>query len=111
MKLTLQSLCKKQAIPFAIFFVSAIIIWYIGPQLTPAHPEKRIYIITALFLLWMLKFIFFDIQTTQDTSIPPSSETTKRLQTLQGRFQGAIDFLKKTIVSKQGANVSLAHLP
>lgn len=117
MKPTIQSICKKQAIPGAIFFALAIFIWYVGPELAIAnrlpfaHPEKRIYIITAFFLLWMLKLIFFDVQPEDKKAIPFSSETAKKLQTLQGRFQGAIQFLKKTLVSKQGRNVSLAHLP
>src|SRR4029079_11270390 len=43
------------------------------------------------------------------TQITP--ETAKKLQTLQGRFQGALDFLKKMLVNKQGKKFNLSHLP
>lgn len=121
MKLTIPNTYKKQAIPLVIFVSLSLVIWFIGPFLAIAHheplthPEKRLYIIAALFLLWLLKFIFFDAtapvkkNVSLVTQLPP--ETAKRLQTLQGRFQGALNFLKKTIVTKQDLKINLSHLP
>lgn len=121
MKLTIPNIYKKQAIPLVIFVSISLFIWFMGPLLAVAnhvpltHPEKRLYIIAAFFLLWLLKFIFFDMaepaqkKESQITSLTP--EAAKKLQTLQGRFQGALNFLKKTIINKQDGKINLSHLP
>jgi len=110
MKITIPSIYKKQIIPFALFIALSSFIWFVTP---PEHSEKRFYIIAALFLLWMLKWIFFDAAPTKDkpSIIPITPEITKKLETLQGRFQGALQFLKKTMLTKQGKKWSLSHLP
>ncbi len=121
MKLTIPSVYKKQAIPLAIFVSLSLFIWFIGPLLAVAnhvpltHPEKRLYIIAAFFLLWLLKFIFFDstehAPKKESLVTPLSPEAAKKLQTLQGRFQGALNFLNKTIINTQDTKINLSHLP
>lgn len=118
MKLTIPSIYKKQIAPFIIFVSLALFIWFLGPLLvvanyTPlAYPDKRLYIIAAFFLLWVLKFIFFDTTPAKNKYQQPqfSPETAKKLQTLQGRFQGALNFLKKTVINKQGSRFHLSTL-
>jgi len=110
---------KKQLLPLVILCIFSIAIWYGGPFVIIAHgaalaqPEKRFYVILLLFLAWFLKIAFLDAkpQPAKNPYIPHSSELTKKLQALEGRFQGAIRFLKKTAISKQGKNVNLYHLP
>lgn len=121
MKLTIPNIYKKQAIPLVIFVSLSLFIWFIGPLLAVAnhvpltHPEKRLYIMAAFFLLWILKFIFFDmaqpLQKNQSLVTTLTPEAAKKLQTLQGRFQGALNFLKKTIINKQDGKINLSHLP
>jgi type VI secretion system protein ImpL len=116
MKPTIPEIYSKQIVPLTILLVCAIVIWFGGPYVTIAsislhQPERRFYLITVLFLGWLIKFLFFDAieEQTQPSSLPPDSE--KKLQTLHGRFDGALQFLKKTLISKHGKNVTLAQLP
>ncbi len=121
MKDTIPSAYKKQIIPLLTLVILSIFIWFVGPLLAIANhvpfaqPDKRIYVITLFFLTWLLKFIFFDAAPAapknKTTASSLSPETIKKLQTLQGRFQGALNFLKKTVINKNGANFSLAELP
>ncbi len=121
MKDTINNAHKKFILPLGTLVIFSLLIWYLGPliaianRIPLAQMEKRIYIIAALFLIWLLKFIFLDITPEKSPSKPVakplSPEITKKLQMLQGRFQGALDFLKKTMIKKQGVDVSLAHLP
>ncbi|EKD54026.1 MAG: hypothetical protein ACD_60C00128G0002 [uncultured bacterium] len=115
--MTLKNIYKQQAIPLMVLAALSIAVWTIGPFLTIAHaaplasPEKRLYIIAAFFLAWLLKCIFFDEAPLKKNAIPCPPEILKRLQALHGRFQGALNFLKKPMVSKHGVNVNLARLP
>lgn len=121
MKDTIPSAYKKQIIPVITLIILSVTIWFAGPLIAIANhvplaqADKRGYIIALLFLTWLLKMIFLDAAPPKSKnnkskiSFPP--ETLKKLQTLQGRFQGALDFLKKTVINKNGANFSLAHLP
>lgn len=102
-----------------ILLCLSLLIGYAGPLLTIAgnHPllaiENRLYCIALLFLIWLLKFIFIDTnpaKIAEETNpIPPL--TLKKIAHLQGKFAGAIEFLKKTIINKHGKNVNLANLP
>ena len=105
--MTLKNIYKQQAIPLMVLAALSIAVWTIGPFLTIAHaaplasPEKRLYIIAAFFLAWLLKCIFFDEAPLKKNAIPCPPEILKRLQALHGRFQGALNFLKKPMVSKK----------
>jgi type VI secretion system protein ImpL len=119
MKQTIVNTCKKQFIPLVLLLCSAILIWINGPILKIGHstplldPMKRLYTIILVILAWLLKFIFIDNAPKKTSALekPTSPEAQKKLQHLQGRFYGAIEFLKKTIIDKQGKNLNLSRLP
>jgi type VI secretion system protein ImpL len=112
---------NKHFYPLIIFSVIAILIWVCGPQIAIAdtvplaEPEKRFYTILAVLLAWILKINFLDNNQQQANTAAPlafiNPELAKKLQAIESRFQGAIRFLKKTLIDKQGKNVSLYHLP
>ena len=94
----------------------AAAIWFGGPLIawddyTPlAQADKRLYVILALFLVWLLKLLLLDL----DASNPfqyKDSQTRKKLQPLQNQFHGAMQFLKKTFITKHHTQVSLNQLP
>ncbi len=100
---------KHTSLNIISFILISLLIWYGGPLLeianqTPlAASEKRFYIIAVIFLAWLLKFIFVHVET---------KSTEPKLHALQGRFQGAINFLKKnTVTNKLGAIINLSQLP
>jgi type VI secretion system protein ImpL len=106
---------KSLATLTLLAFVSAAI-WLGGPYVTwgnvlPfAPPEKRIYVILSLFLLWLLKLLMLDLDSVY--AAPHYNEKIrKKLQELQSRFDGALQFLKNTSTSKRGDVVHLNQLP
>lgn len=121
MKRTILSAYKKQLVSLATLVGISVFIWHMGPTLIINNnmpllrPEKRTCIIALLFLIWLLICVLLDTDSskTDKTSQTrrPSPEILKTLHTLHGRFQGALHFLKKTIINKQGENISLAYLP
>jgi type VI secretion system protein ImpL len=111
---------NKLFYPIISFSVIALLVWYCGPLISIAgatpliEPEKRFYTIVALVLAWILKINFLDSEQTQANTAPLTSinpELAKKIQAIESRFQGAMRFLKKTVITKQGKNVSLYHLP
>lgn len=111
---------KAQLIPFFTISALGLLIWFGGPLLMIAEhfpleqSDKRFYTIIALFLGWFLKIIFLDHPTTakpQQPAEPKHPEFIKKLEQLTGRFQGAVQFLKKTLINKHGRDTSLSHLP
>ena len=103
---------------YFVLALSALAIWFAGPLLTLAdtipleQPEKRLYAILAVILLWVLKINFW--QTKAAAPAPkanPHPDLSKKLQLLEGRLDGAIQFLKKTLLNKHGRETSLDHLP
>jgi len=94
----------------------ALIIWWGAPYFTwgdtapLTQPEKRVYIIVFLFLIWLLKFLLIDLDAPNPAQYK-DPQTRKKLQALQNRFQGAIQFLKKTTISKHGNLIRLNELP
>jgi type VI secretion system protein ImpL len=121
-QLTDNLTAKKQLFPLFIFGIIAMVVWYGGPLITLgdatplAEPEKRFYTIVALFLAWVLKKNFYDDNTNQQTANTTplaftNPELAKKIQSIESRFQGAMRFLKKTMINKHGKNVSLYHLP
>lgn len=106
----------KSLIPLGLIALLAEAIWLMGPYLAwadyapLAQPEKRIYIILFLFLAWLLKFLIVDL----DTPNPHTYKDPKlreKLQELQNRFYGALQFLQKTTLTKQGKAINLDKLP
>ncbi len=110
---------RKEILPIAIFIASALLIWFVGPLMTIANHApltqavQRGYVITALFLILFLKYLFLDTankKVPQATS-PLQQEINKRIELLQNRFQGAIEFLKKTALNRNNTTIHLAELP
>lgn len=113
-----HSVHKKLLVPFGVLFASSIFIWFAGPlisigQSAPLQlPEKRIYAIALLFLAWGFKNYFLKQKPTFDSetkAIDP--QAAKKIETLEGRFQGAMRFLSKTFHNKHGKNIKLSGLP
>lgn len=113
MKLTKANVYKKQLYLFFFLLGISLLIWYLGPHI-PAiplkTPEQRVYVIAIFYLAWILKFFLLDLMPPES---PKStvSEMDKKIAHLKGKFQGAIDFLKKTVIEKHGKKINLAHLP
>lgn len=106
----------KSLISFcAVAFVCALV-WISGPSLAwnevlpLAQPEKRLYIICSLLLLWLLKFLLIDLDIPNPTQHKDPG-IQKKLRALQSRFYGAVSFMHKTSVTKQGKAMSLSQLP
>ncbi|MHB1946878.1 MAG: type VI secretion system membrane subunit TssM [Gammaproteobacteria bacterium] len=119
MKQLIRNIKKKDKIVLSLLLGAALIIWFGGPALVIGNQyplqqgEKRFYIIALIFLVWILKFIFTPPKQkkTVSAATPETPEANARLQALQGRFQGAVLFLKKSMISKNNKNISLSHLP
>lgn len=94
----------------------ASLIWVSGPYLTWGNyapliqPEKRLYLISFVYLAWFLKFLIVDLEAPNPFQYKDAF-TSKKLNDLQQRFNGAIQFLKKTQTTKQGETVRLNQLP
>ena len=116
MKFTTPHL-KHYTIPVISFLIQAALIWYIGPliaisnQMILESPTKRLYVILVLFLFWVLKFLLSHQTTSEKKTLPLDADTAKKVIRLQGRFKGAIDFLKKTFITHQTKRIHLAKLP
>ncbi|MBX3708596.1 MAG: type VI secretion system membrane subunit TssM [Gammaproteobacteria bacterium] len=106
----------KSLVPIGILCLLAEAIWLAGPYLVwgdyapLSPPEKRIYIISFIFLAWLLKFLVIDLSTPNPLQ-HKDAKIQKKLVELQKRFYGAIQFLHKTTLSKHGKVVSLSSLP
>lgn len=115
-----NNLTLKDFIGFFILSFTAIVIWRLGPQWMIAnqypliHPEKRFAVIMVLFIAGFILRLTFSNNPGKKVLSTPSSTTpdaVKKLQNLQGRFQGVIEFLKKTTINKNGTSHHLANLP
>lgn len=103
---------KQHLNSIGILSIFSIIIWFFGPHLSSLLEQgtQRFYAIALLFLIWLLKIIFFDAEPAAvDLSDDP--EVTKKIHGLQNRFDGALQFLKSTIINKHGKNIRLEQLP
>jgi len=91
--------------------ITAVIIFFLLGMIWFGHSNflytNRIHLTSILFLLWISKFILFDLTYTQKKSHANDS----KLQALRGRFEGAIQFLKKTVIARHGTPVNLSVLP
>lgn len=118
MKQTIRNFAAQQFFALIILFSLSLLIWIfssflvIGNHYPFSQPEKRLYLISLVWIAWVLKLLFFmpknPVQPLQTTSTPADKE---KITVLQKRFEGAVRFLKKTIINKQNKNVSLAQLP
>jgi len=119
MKHPVTSLYKKQIYTFFFLFIITLLIWFGGPLITVADTfpfktvEKRLYIIAIFYLAWILKFFLLDLMpdNASQKNPPALSEIEKKIAHLKGKFEGAIEFLKKTVIEKHGSKINLSHLP
>ena len=75
-----------------------------------AQAEKRAYVILFIFLIWVLKFLLLDVDAVNIFQYK-DAHTRKKLLPLQNQFRGAMQFLKKTVITKHGKQVRLNQLP
>lgn len=108
----------KQMIPSSLFLIASLFVWFDGPlfHMNGSVPlldiEKRVDLIGLFFICWLLKVCFFDTYSEKKAKQNPLSEDIlKKLGYLKGRFQGAVKFLKSTVIHKHGKNVNLVRLP
>lgn len=119
MKQITRNITTQESTTLVVLTAISFFIWFAGPHFMIANhhpllgPEKRFGIIMVLFLGWLLLSIVFAApeKKTNSTETTQTPEALKKLNTLQGRFSGAIQFLQKTLISKQGQKINLAHLP
>jgi type VI secretion system protein ImpL len=109
---------KQYFLSLILIICSSILIWINGPILKIGNsiplldPLKRLYVIILICLGWVLKCIL----TNQPSKKIPVEKLNlpdfhKKIQFLQGRFYGALSFLKKTMIEKQGKRFNLSRLP
>lgn len=102
----------KHALSTILFATLSFYIWYGTPTLKLVQNDlfNRTYLIALLFIAWLLSLLLF--QSNKKTSPADSlSEAESKLKILQGRLQGALQFLQKTTIKKHGKNFHLSHLP
>lgn len=101
---------------FGVPVISILVFWFVAPHLAWGEfaplvtPAKRIYFILLIFLVWLLKYIAIDLNAPNPAQYE-GEETQKNLIDLQHRFQGALDFLQKTRISRQNRQIRLSELP
>lgn len=111
----MSNIDKKQIILLLIVAITAIGVWFGGPYLNlfNQHPlysaEKRCYVIALLFLTWILIYLLMTPNNQRAKAV--EGIALKKLQFLQGRFLGAIHFLKKNVITKLGKSSPLSDLP
>src|SRR5438132_1339136 len=107
---------KTHYISLCIIVLLILLIWLRGPELTIGYTtplqseEQRFCAILLILLALFLKFIFIDTKGIQSAKKRSSLDTEKKLKHLYGKFHGAIAFLKKTILNKQGKDINLLRL-
>lgn len=87
--------------------LASVAIWYGAHAITP---ERKIYLISFLFLLWALKILLIDMDS-PNPSHYNGIKTQEKLKELQNRFLGALQFLNKTTAQKNHQSVRLNQLP
>lgn len=100
-----NELIAKNSLAVGLLFLASEFIWFGLPHLNIAgyaplaSPEKRFYIILICWLLWLLKFLLIDLETSALQL--KDSKTRKKMIEMENRFKGAIDFLKKATSSSR----------
>lgn len=75
-----------------------------------AEVQKRVYIIATLYLLLLLKYLLVDLDTPTPSQFTDAG-LRKSISVLQKRFFGALQFLRKTKINRQGKSIRLSQLP
>jgi type VI secretion system protein ImpL len=116
MKTLNHLLNSKHSLSLSLLSALSLVIWFSAPLIMMGDhfpfqdPMQRLYLITLPFLIWSLKVFLLD--TRNPLSKPTlTADQLNKLQLLQSRFQGAIQFLKKTFIKKQSKDINLHQLP
>lgn len=105
----------KALVPLLLVALLSAGIWFFGPLLSIkgfqpfAQRDMQLYVIAAMFSLWLLKFLLIDL----DIPTPfqyNDAVTRKKLHDLQNRFHAVLQFLKKTNTATEGG-FPLIELP
>ncbi|EKD70696.1 MAG: IcmF1 [uncultured bacterium] len=114
-KLLDNDIVIKSFFSFGVIATISILFWICSPNLIVdghapfAQPEKRLYVIIVLFLLWLLKVLIIDMDVPTPSIYSPAAR--KKLEALEKRFRGALRFMKKTTITRLGKTISLHQLP
>ena len=106
----------KLLVSIGMLLIFSTAIWIGGQYITwgsyapYAQPEKRIYIILFIFLIWLVKFVIFDMNKSSSMAIH-DPQLKYKLQMLKNRFDGVQQFLYKTTIKKEGKSLRLNQLP
>jgi len=91
-------------------------VWFGGPYVAwndvafLAAQDKRLYVIASLLLLWLLKQLMTGLLAVNPFRFN-NATARENLKPLQNQFNGAMQFLKKTIITKHHKQVRLNQLP
>lgn len=117
MKRLTRNFSNQDLIALVVTAVLSLGIWFAGPYLIIANHaplfaiEKRLAIIMVLFLGWLLLSLILSNSPAVEKAPDYPPDIMKKLFALQGRFEGAITFLKKTFINRHEQNINLLHLP
>lgn len=101
---------------FTLIASASAAIWFFGPLLTLgdfiplAQPDQRFYVIALILMLGMLKFFIVDLDRPNPYQYR-DAQIRQKLVALQNRFRGALQFLRKTTVTRHGKQIQLNELP
>lgn len=116
-KIQHNEIYAKTVFPLGVIALASEIIWIAGPHFiindtAPlASPEKRVYVMLCLFLIWIIKLFLFDLDTPKNPLQYRDKDSRNKLNELQKRFDGAVAFLKKTTVTKLSKTIKLNDIP
>lgn len=111
-----KQIATRALISFSVVSLFAAAIWFLSPALVVhgqaafAPPQKRLYVIMAFYLLWLLKLLILDFDVPK-TETPVDEATQQALDHLLKRFQGALSFMQSTTIAKHGHPTPLKELP
>lgn len=111
-----KKIAANALISLSVVTILSVMVWFLSPLLSVhgqaafAPPQKRLYIIAAFYLLWLLKLLILDFDVPKDEA--PLDETSqKALNHLLSRFQGALTFMQNTQIARHGHPTPLKELP
>ncbi|HEU5282037.1 MAG TPA: type VI secretion system membrane subunit TssM [Gammaproteobacteria bacterium] len=111
-----KQIATRALISFSVVSLFSAAIWFLSPSLVVhgqaafAPPQKRLYVIVAFYLLWLLKLLILDFDVPK-TETPVDETTQQALDHLLKRFQGALSFMQSTTIAKHGHPTPLKALP
>lgn len=109
---------KKYIVPLVIFLAVSMGVWYVGAHLAVngylplRQADRRFIVISCLFILFLYRILYGAEDSQQTRSVLADTPfMQKNLQLLENRVQGAVNFLRRTRIAKNGQQLALNHLP